>query len=108
MIRLYRPRRRLMLGDIVELTVVVRDLDAAVERFSRLFGLKVHHRAESKEFGFKNAILPTGSATSSLCSRPTPTKPSAGSLPNNAKASISVASDATTIPGTSSGLRKPG
>src|SRR6266478_4774788 len=60
MIRLYRPRRRLMLGDIVELTVVVRDLDATVERFSRLFGLKVHHRAESKEFGFKNAILPTG------------------------------------------------
>src|SRR6266540_1994338 len=61
MIRLYRPRRRLMLGDIVELTVVVRDLDAAIERFSRLFGLKVHHRAESKEFGFENAILPTGS-----------------------------------------------
>jgi len=49
-----------MLGDIVELTVVVRDLDAAVERFTSLFGLKVHHRAESKEFGFKNAILPTG------------------------------------------------
>ena len=49
-----------MLGDIVELTVVVRDLDAAIDRFTRLFGLKVHHRAESKEFGFKNAILPTG------------------------------------------------
>ncbi len=49
-----------MLGDIVELTVVVRDLDAAIERFTGLFGLKVHHRAESKEFGFKNAILPTG------------------------------------------------
>ncbi len=49
-----------MLGDVVELTVVVRDLDAAIERFTGLFGLKVHHRAESKEFGFKNAILPTG------------------------------------------------
>ena len=49
-----------MLGDIVELTVVVRDLDAAIERYTGLFGLKVHHRAESKEFGFKNAILPTG------------------------------------------------
>src|SRR5881409_4250836 len=60
MIRSAVPRRRRMLGDIGELTVVVRDLDAAVERFSRLFGLKVHHRAESKEFGFKNAILPTG------------------------------------------------
>src|SRR5256712_12377027 len=49
-----------MLGDIVELTVVVRDLDAAVERFTEVFGLTVHRRGESEEFGFKNAILPTG------------------------------------------------
>ena len=49
-----------MLGDVVELSVVVRDLDEAAERFTKLFGLKVHHRGESKEFGFKNAILPTG------------------------------------------------
>jgi methylmalonyl-CoA/ethylmalonyl-CoA epimerase len=49
-----------MLGDVVELSVVVRDLEAAVERYTRLFGLTVHHRGESKEFGFKNAILPTG------------------------------------------------
>jgi len=33
-----------MLGDIVELSVVVRDLDAAAARFSRLFGLRVHRR----------------------------------------------------------------
>jgi methylmalonyl-CoA/ethylmalonyl-CoA epimerase len=49
-----------MLGDIVELSVVVRDLDAAIERYTTLFGLRVHKRGESKEFGFKNAILPTG------------------------------------------------
>jgi methylmalonyl-CoA/ethylmalonyl-CoA epimerase len=49
-----------MLGDVVELSVVVRDLDAAIERYTRLFGLKVHRRGESREFGFKNAILPTG------------------------------------------------
>jgi len=49
-----------MLGDIVELSVVVRDLDEAVERYTRLFGLSVHRREESKEFGFVNAILPTG------------------------------------------------
>lgn len=49
-----------MLGDVVELSVVVRNLDEAVERFGRLFGLTVHRRGESKEFGFKNAILPTG------------------------------------------------
>lgn len=49
-----------MLGDVVELSVAVRNLDEAVERYTRLFGLKVHRRGESKEFGFKNAILPTG------------------------------------------------
>jgi methylmalonyl-CoA/ethylmalonyl-CoA epimerase len=49
-----------MLGDVVELSVVVRDLETAVERYTRLFGLTVHHRGESEEFGFKNAILPTG------------------------------------------------
>lgn len=49
-----------MLGDVVELSVVVRDLDEAIERFTRLFGLKVHRRGESESFGFKNAILPTG------------------------------------------------
>ena len=41
-----------MLGDVVELSVVVRDLDAAVERYTTLFGLKVHKRSESKLFGF--------------------------------------------------------
>ena len=49
-----------MLGNIIELSVVVRDLDAAAARFSRLFDLKVHRRDESERFGFKNAILPTG------------------------------------------------
>ena len=49
-----------MLGDVVELSVVVRDLDEAIARFTKLYGLRVHHRGESKEFGFKNAILPTG------------------------------------------------
>src|SRR2546421_11667095 len=49
-----------MLGDIVELSVVVRDLDAAAARFTQLFGLSVHRRDTSDRFGFKNAILPTG------------------------------------------------
>ncbi len=49
-----------MLGDVVELSVVVRDLEAAIERYTKLFGLEVHKRGESKEFGFKNAILPLG------------------------------------------------
>src|SRR5438445_13521485 len=49
-----------MLGDIVELSMVVRDLDEAAARFTRLFGLSVHRRDTSERFGFKNAILPTG------------------------------------------------
>ena len=48
-----------MLGNVIELTVVVRDLEAAIERYTKLFGLEVHTRGESKEFGFLNAILPT-------------------------------------------------
>ena len=49
-----------MLGDVIELSVVVRDLDAAVARYTQLFGLREHRRGESKDFGFRNAILPTG------------------------------------------------
>ena len=49
-----------MLGDVIELSIVVRDLEAAIERYEKLFGVKVHNRGESKEFGFKNAILPLG------------------------------------------------
>ena len=49
-----------MLGDVIELSIVVKDLEAAVKRFETFFDLKVHHRMESKEFGFKNAILPLG------------------------------------------------
>ena len=48
------------IGDAIEISVVVRDLEAAVKRYSDLFGLTVHKRSESKEFGFKNAILPLG------------------------------------------------
>lgn len=49
-----------MLGDVIELSIVVKDREAAVKTFESLFGLKVYARRESKEFGFKNAILPLG------------------------------------------------
>ena len=55
-----------MLGDIVELSVVVRDLDAAAARYTRLFGLREHRRSESKDFGFRNAILPLGAGNIEL------------------------------------------
>ena len=49
-----------LIGDAIEISVVVRDLEAAITRYTELFGLTVHKRTESKEFGFKNAILPLG------------------------------------------------
>lgn len=49
-----------MLGDVIELSIVVRDLEAAIKRYETLFDLKVDKRSESKDYGFKNAILPLG------------------------------------------------
>jgi len=49
-----------MLGDVIELSLVVRNIETAIKRFEDLFGLKVYKRGESREFGFKNAILPLG------------------------------------------------
>src|SRR5437867_10364648 len=108
MIRLYRPRRRLMLGDIVELTVVVRDLDAAVERFSRLFGLRVHHRSESKEFGFKNAILPTGIGHIELMEPTDPTKAVGKFLAKNGEGVYLVGFESKDVPGGVAALKAQG
>src|SRR6266852_5775445 len=108
MIRLYRPRRRLMLGDIVELTVVVRDLDAAVERFSRLFGLEVHHRAESKEFGFKNAILPTGIGHIELLQPTDPDKAVGRFLAKHGEGVYLVGAECQDVPGAVAKLRADG
>lgn len=64
-----------ILGDVIELSIVVRDLEAAVDRDARLFGLKVHRRTESQEFGFKNAILPLGRGHIELLQPTDPSKP---------------------------------
>lgn len=63
-----------MLKDIVELSVVVRDLDAAAARYTRLFGLREHRRSESKDFGFRNAILPLGAGHIELLQPTDPSK----------------------------------
>lgn len=47
-----------LIGDVIELSIVVRDIDEAAERFRNLYGLDISHRGDSEEFGFKNAILP--------------------------------------------------
>ena len=97
-----------MLGDIVELSVVVRNLEAAVERFTRLFGLKVHRREESKEFGFKNAILPTGIGHIELLEPTDPTKPVGRFLAKHGEGVYLVGFEVKDIPGGVAHLRAQG
>jgi methylmalonyl-CoA/ethylmalonyl-CoA epimerase len=97
-----------MLGDIVELSVVVRDLDAAVERYTRLFGLKVHRRGESKEFGFRNAILPTGIGHIELLEPTDPAKPIGRFLDKHGEGVYLVGFEVKDIPGAVKHLRAQG
>ncbi|MFQ5521457.1 MAG: VOC family protein [Candidatus Methylomirabilia bacterium] len=97
-----------MLGDIVELSVVVRDLDAAVERFTRLFGLKAHRRGASQEFGFRNAILPTGIGHVELLEPTDPTKAVGRFLEKHGEGVYLVGFEVKDIPNSVSYLRDQG
>ena len=97
-----------MLGDIVELSVVVRDLDAAVERYTRLFGLTVYRRDESREFGFKNAILPTGIGHIELLQPTDPTKAIGRFLAKHGEGVYLVGFECQDVPGGVERLRKQG
>src|SRR5688572_28332098 len=96
-----------MLGDVIELSVVVRDLDEAIARFTKLFGLKLHKRGESKEFGFKNAILPTGLGHIELLQPTDPTKPVGRFLDKHGEGVYLVGFECQDIPG-ADGLRRIG
>ena len=97
-----------MLGDVIELSVVVRDLEAAIERYQRLFGLTVHHRGESKEFGFKNAILPLGRGHLELL-QPTDAAKAVGRfLEKNGEGVYLVGFECQDIPGAVTHLRAHG
>ena len=97
-----------MLGDVVELSVVVRDLDAAVERYGKLFGLKVHKRGESKQFGFKNAILPTGIGHIELMQPTDPDKPVGRFLAKHGEGVYLVGFECQDVPGAVKKLRGDG
>jgi len=97
-----------MLGDVIELSVVVRDLDEAVERFTKLFGLTVHHRGESKDFGFKNAILPTGIGHIELMQPTDPDKPVGRFLAKHGEGVYLVGFECADIPGSVTKLRGAG
>jgi methylmalonyl-CoA/ethylmalonyl-CoA epimerase len=97
-----------MLGDVIELSVVVKNLDEAVERFGKLFGLKVHHRSESKEFGFKNAILPTGIGHIELMEPTDPTKAVGKFLAKNGEGVYLVGFECKDVPGSVAKLKASG
>ena len=97
-----------MLGDVVELSVVVRDLEAAIERYTRLFGLRVHRRSESKEFGFKNAILPTGIGHIELLQPTDPDKAIGRFLARHGEGVYLVGFECTDVPGSVAHLRAAG
>jgi methylmalonyl-CoA/ethylmalonyl-CoA epimerase len=97
-----------MLGDVIELSVVVKNLDEAVARYAKLFGLKVHHRGESKEFGFKNAILPTGIGHIELLQPTDPTKAVGRFLERRGEGVYLVGFECADIPGAVRTLRAEG
>ena len=88
-----------LLGDAIEISVVVRDLDAAITRFTELFGLAVHKRGESKEFGFKNAILPLGNGHIELMQPTDPDKPVGKFLARKGEGVYLVGFESDDIPG---------
>ena len=97
-----------MLGDVIELSVVVKDIEEAIARYTRLFGLKVHHRGESKEFGFLNAILPTGIGHIELLQPTDPNKAVGKFLARHGEGVYLVGFDVKDIPGAVAHLRAEG
>ncbi len=97
-----------MLGDIIELSIVVRDLEAAIKRFETLFDLKVHRRGESSEFGFRNAILPLGKGHIELLQPLDSSKPLAHFLETHGEGVYLIGFDVKDIPGSVKKLRERG
>jgi methylmalonyl-CoA/ethylmalonyl-CoA epimerase len=97
-----------MLGDVIELSIVVRDLEAAIERYGKLFGTTVHHRGESKEFGFKNAILPLGNGHIEFLEPTDPDKPVGKFLARKGEGVYLVGFECPDVPGAVAHLKSQG
>jgi methylmalonyl-CoA/ethylmalonyl-CoA epimerase len=97
-----------MLGDVIEVSVVVRDLEAAIDRYTRLFGLTVHHRGTSEEFGFKNAVLPLGAGHIELLQPTDPNKAVGRFLAKHGEGVYLVGFECADIPGSVTKLRAAG
>ena len=97
-----------LIGDAIEISVVVRDLESAVTRYTELFGLTVHKRSESKEFGFKNAILPLGAGHIELMEPTDPNKPVGKFLAKKGEGVYLVGFECRDVPGAVKKLRADG
>jgi methylmalonyl-CoA/ethylmalonyl-CoA epimerase len=97
-----------MLGDVVELSVVVSDLEKAIETYTKKFGLKVHKRGESKTFGFINAILPTGIGHIELLQPTDPDKAVGKFLAKHGEGVYLVGFEVKDIPGAVAHLKAQG
>ncbi len=97
-----------MLGDVIELSIVVRDLEAAIKHFENLFELKVHSRRRSDEFGFINAVLPLGKGHIELLQPIDPSKSLARFLEENGEGIYLVGFESEDIPGSVKKLRERG
>ncbi len=97
-----------MLGDVIELSIVVKDLETAIKRFETLFNLKVYQRGESKEFGFKNAILPLGKGHIELMQPTDPSKAVARFLETRGEGVYLVGFEVEDIPASAKKLQERG
>src|SRR4030095_12022376 len=97
-----------MLGDVIELSVVVRDLDAAVERYTKLFGLKVHHRSEAKDVAFNTALPPTGIGHIELMQPTDPTKAVGKFLAKNGEGVYLVGFESKDVPAATAQIKAQG
>jgi methylmalonyl-CoA epimerase len=97
-----------LIGDAIEISVVVKDLEAAIKKYSELFGLRVHKRSESKEFGFKNAILPLGAGHIELMEPTDPNKPVGKFLAKKGEGVYLIGFEAEDVPGTVKHLKAQG
>lgn len=97
-----------MLGDVIELSIVVKDLEAAIERYGKLFNTKVHKRGESKEFGFKNAILPLGNGHIEFLEPTDPNKAVGKFLAKNGEGVYLVGFECADVPGATAHLKAQG
>ena len=97
-----------MLGDVIELSVVVKDMDEAIGAVHAALRPQGAQARESKEFGFLNAILPTGIGHIELLQPTDPSKAVGKFLAKNGEGVYLVGFECKDVPGSVAHLKKEG